>query len=369
MSTKKKISIGTNIVEGPWGGGNQFAKSLSEHLRIKGWTVIADLADPDIDIILMTEPRLTSATSAYNQLQISKYVFRHPGTVVVHRINECDERKKTNYVNRYLARANKTADHTVFISKFLMELFTGQGYFKNKKLSYIRNGGDPNLFNRTGKISWDGRSAIKIVTHHWAYNYFKGFDIYDKLGRLKSVKGHNIDFTYIGRIPKNIDTGRAEVIDPLFGKELAEELKNHHIYVTGSINEPAGMHHIEGVMCGLPVLYRNSGALPEYCSGFGVMFEGPADFEEKLLELIDNYPYYYKQLDSYPYNSEYMCKNYESLFLELLSSRNNKFDPKRRSKYFSIFINEAFQQFFEKILFKLKKLKKIRKVFNAKKIV
>ena len=49
-----KISIGSNIIEGPWGGGNQFALSLSRYLKGKGWEVITDLRDDDIDIILLT---------------------------------------------------------------------------------------------------------------------------------------------------------------------------------------------------------------------------------------------------------------------------------------------------------------------------
>ena len=40
-------------------------------------------------------------------------------TVVVHRINECDERKNTDYVNKSLIKANKVADHTVFVSSWL----------------------------------------------------------------------------------------------------------------------------------------------------------------------------------------------------------------------------------------------------------
>jgi hypothetical protein len=65
-----KISIGSNIIKGPWGGGNRFAISLSAYLKNKGWDVTTDLSDPDIDIILMTEPRITSKTGAYNQRQI-----------------------------------------------------------------------------------------------------------------------------------------------------------------------------------------------------------------------------------------------------------------------------------------------------------
>jgi len=31
------------------------------------------------------------------------------------------------------------------------------------------------------------------------------------------------------------------------------------------MNEPEEMRHIEGAMCGLPLLLRNSGALLKYC--------------------------------------------------------------------------------------------------------
>ena len=47
-----KISIGTNIKEGPWGGGNLFVKNISSFLQKNGHKVIYDLTDPDIiDII------------------------------------------------------------------------------------------------------------------------------------------------------------------------------------------------------------------------------------------------------------------------------------------------------------------------------
>ena len=45
-------------------------------------------------------------------------------------------------------------------------------------------------------------------------------------------------------------------VKPLSGKNLSDELKTNHIYLTGSLNEPSGNHHIEGAQCGLPVIYR-----------------------------------------------------------------------------------------------------------------
>jgi len=336
-----KLSIGSNIIKGSWGGGNRFAVSLFNYLIEKNWEVTADLKDKDIDIILMTEPRRTSQTSAYNQVQISKYLIKKPDTIVVHRINECDERKNTRYLNKYLVRANKVADYTIFISNFLENLFKSQGFFHNKNHSVIRNGADRSIFNRDGKKKWDGKSSVKVVTHHWGANYNKGFDIYKKLDLIDSIGGRKIEFSYIGRTPENFKFKNCKVIASLTGNELSEELKSNHLYVTGSINEPAGMHHIEGAMCGLPLLYRNSGALPEYCRDFGVIFNGLEDFEEKFIELIENYEYFYNRLNKYPYDSNFMCQKYEEIFLRLLQKRKIFSQAKRRFKFLVIFIKEV----------------------------
>ena len=43
-----KISIGANLFEGPWGGGNLFVKNLSEHLLSNGHEVVFDLFSNDI---------------------------------------------------------------------------------------------------------------------------------------------------------------------------------------------------------------------------------------------------------------------------------------------------------------------------------
>ena len=203
--------------------------------------MINDLKEKDIDIILMTEPRRTSETSRYNQLQIARYLLKKPDTIVVHRINECDERKNTNYVNKYLARASRVSDFTVFISKFLMELFLKQGYFTAKKVNYIRNGADENIYNRTGKLPWDKKSKLKLVTHHWAYNYFKGFDIYNKLDKLKVLGNHEIEFTYIGRIPDKVEFENIHVKEPLFGKELALE---NYVALAGQVDFLVYPHQI-----------------------------------------------------------------------------------------------------------------------------
>ena len=119
-----KISIGTKTKDGPWGGGNLFAINLKNFLEDKGLTVINNLNHDDIDIILITEPRKTSESSAFTHQQVINYLkYVNNESLIVHRINECDERKNTNYINKYIIEANKVADYTIFVSTWLKNLY------------------------------------------------------------------------------------------------------------------------------------------------------------------------------------------------------------------------------------------------------
>jgi len=313
-----KVSIGTNVKDGPWGGGNLFAINLTNYLVNKNHKVVYNLNDDDIDIILLTEPRKTSESSAFTHIDVNNYLkYENKNSIVIHRINECDERKNTDNVNKYLISVNKSADFTVFVSTWLMNLFNDQGLTqKNKKV--ILAGANKEIFNHDDHNSWDKKGKLKIVTHHWGANWNKGFETYTQLDEMigKEEWQNKIEFTYIGNLPKNFKFENSNHVEPLSGKKLADEIKKNHIYVTGSLNEPSGNHHIEAAQCGLPILYIDSGGIPEYCDDFGVKFN-PTNFESKLKEMYENYDVYHKKMLTYPFNSEKMCNDYVQLFEEL----------------------------------------------------
>lgn len=317
-----KVAIGAKIQNGPWGGGNQFANSLNNYLLQRGVNVVFDLKSKDVDIILLTEPRSNLKISAFSDIDIIKYLMNiNKNAIVVHRINECDERKGTKMVNELLSLSNRCADYTVFISNWLREKLENQRPF-SKKYSVVLNGADTNIFNNKKYIKWNKNEKIKIVTHHWGGNWMKGFDVYKHLDNLLGMQPYKdmMSFTYIGYLPNGFEFNNSTYIQPLSNNELAHCLSQHHIYLTGSQNEPAGMHHIEGALCGLPILYRNSGALPEYCNGYGVMFDS-TDFEEKLWEIRAKYDFLVNRMKSYPYTADEMCKSYYDLFLQLLDQQ------------------------------------------------
>ena len=137
-----KVSIGSIIKDGPWGGGNLFVKNLKTHLLSKNHKVVHDLGDNDIDLIFMTEPRKTSESSAFTSREVHDYLkFKKQDAMVVHRINECDERKQTRGVNKFYIKANKIADHTIFVSQWLKDIYIKSG-FSSEENSVIMAGAD-----------------------------------------------------------------------------------------------------------------------------------------------------------------------------------------------------------------------------------
>ena len=318
-----KIAVGFRIQDGPWGGGNRFVTNLVEALMSHGDTVVFALDDPDIDVILILDPRRRHKSVTFSVGDVLRYLlFRNPRTLAVHRINECDERKNTRRMNRLLWRANYCADYTVFVGTWLKDLPLWQNG-PDARSRVITNGADARVFKSDGWRAWSGEGPLKLVTHHWGGNWMKGFDVYQRLDEMlmePDWKGQ-IEFTYIGNLPKGFIFRNAAYVPPLDGEALANELRSHHAYITASINEPGGNHQNEGALCGLPLLYRRSGCLPEYCDGYGISFD-ESDFEMRLRQFINQYQSLAAAMRGYPHTAERTCKKYLALFDELINSRD-----------------------------------------------
>lgn len=315
-----KVAIGYRVQDGPWGGGNRFAKALAEALVARGDRVVFDLADPDIDVLLMTDPRSRSPNVSFAAGACLRYLRRRPEAIVMHRINECDERKGTATMNRRLRTANYAADHTVFIATWLKEL----DLWRHGEWSVVLNGADAGLFRADRNTAWDRKGPLKLVTHHWGGNRLKGFDVYEAIDRLIATPTwkSRLAFSYVGNLPKDVHLANARVVAPLDGEALAAELADHHVYITASINEPAGMHHIEGALSGLPLLYRESGALPEYCRGFGESFADPQNFHHALGRMMQGYERHKAAMPGYRHTARRMVAGYLDVIDELHARRH-----------------------------------------------
>lgn len=328
-----KVSLNVKFLEGPYGGGMQFANSLKQFLTDQGDVVTNTLEDDDIDIILHIAPLPFQEICSYSYIDAALYQSKHPKTAIILRVNECDERKETHFMNQSLIQAGNYVDGVVFISTWLKELFENQGFRKNIPSRVIFNGADTSIFNMAGKKKWHAGEKMKVVTHHWGGNLMKGHDIYillDKLLTEDETISSKFEFTFIGNLPENVQYAHTNIIPPLSGKELGEELKKHHVYVTATRNEPAGMHHIEGALCGLPLLFLNSGALPEYCQKFGIMFQ-KEEFRESLLKIYSTYDEYFERIPLYSNTAREMSRQ----FREFLTEVKTAVEKRQKSPYSS----------------------------------
>ncbi len=325
-----RIAINFRLKKGPWGGGNRFTASLVEALEARGDVVCQSLKCPDIDLILLMDPRRRHPSVTFTPGAVLRYLlFRNSQALVIHRINECDERKNTRGMNSQLRRANYCADHTVFVGSWLRQLDLWQNEAHSRS-QVITNGADSTVFNSHGWQPWKGQGPLKLVTHHWGGNWMKGFDIYQRLDAMMGEPEwqNKIEFTYIGNLPRGFVFRNARYVAPLDGEALAGELRSHHAYVTASINEPGGNHQNEGALCGLPLLYRRSGCLPEYCTGFGVSFD-EIDFGVRLQQFFASYDELVAVMRSYPHTSERMCASYLSLFDQMMLNREQILSTRR----------------------------------------
>ena len=319
-----KIAIGYEIQNGPYGGGNSIVLSFQKYFTKAGHEVVFNINDNDVDVILITDPRSRSPSISFSAGAVLRYLWlKNKNAIVIHLLQDCDERKNTKTMNLRQRIANYCADHSVVVGTWMLDLNLFRKEHK-KNCTAILNGGRKEIFVNNKKHHWNKTSPLRLITHHWGGNWMKGFDVYRVIDDyLESEKNREmLEFTYIGNVPNGFKFSNVRHLQPMDSKSLSDELNKHHVYITASLNEPAGLHHIEGAMCGLPILFRNSGALPEYCSDYGVMFDGPGDVIEKIQEIKGKYAILYNALAEYPFTEEKMTTEYLYLFECLLNKKN-----------------------------------------------
>jgi len=302
-----KILFNRKPKEEPYGGGNQFLNELVDYLKIKNHNVVFDLQD-DIDILFVMDPRADNISNISINDMI-KYRYSSPKTKILHRVNECDARKNTNFIDEILLQTMNVSDSVVFISKWLQDYFRSSGF--NKNSSVIYNGCNLQLFNPEKDKNINKK--IKLVTHHWSDNWMKGFDIYTEIDKYLN-NANNFEFTYIGRYNSSYSPKNTNIISPLYGKKLGDELKKYDVYVTASRFEPCGMHHIEAAASGLPVLYhRDSGGINECAKKHGEEFYNFKSFLINLNTISNNIKAYRSRIDYNQLSIENVCHDFENI--------------------------------------------------------
>jgi glycosyltransferase involved in cell wall biosynthesis len=302
---------------GPYGGGNQWLNQLSGYLKRCGYRVQYHL-DRSVDCVAGTHAGLSGAL-AFSYADVLREKEKNPRLVCLQRINDNDARKGTDAMDRVLAEANRAADHTVFVSDWLRDYHLSRWFDVARPHSVILNGADPSIFHPIGAATWKSGARLRLVTHHWSDNMSKGFELYAKIDEvIASGQLRDAEIWVVGRWPEQIRWRSAKTFGPRVGGSLAELLRQCHVYVTGSKHEPGAMHPVEGLQCGLPLLYqRETGGTVELGRKYGV--EMSEDTVESITRIRDDYETLRKRVLADPPSGDAMCLQYRRLIQRLIA--------------------------------------------------
>lgn len=317
VPTVGRIVFNMQPLERPWGGGNWWLAQVVSHLRESGYDVRFDL-DGTADCIVVVDPRV-GGNVGFGADEIEAYRKLHPAARCLHRINECDLRKGTNEIDALLADANRVADHTVFISNWLRDYHAERWFDLSRPHSVVHNGADPQIFHPVGSAELSAGETMRLVTHHWSDNPMKGFDVYQDVDRLIAAgELRAVELRVIGRWPSACVWRSARTFPPTTGRELADLLRQCHVYLTASRWEPGGMHHVEGAQCGLPVLYHeDGGGIVELARRYGVGYRD--DVAGAVGEMRERYGELRKRVLELAPSGDVMCAGYRELIQSLLA--------------------------------------------------
>lgn len=289
---------------------------LSAYLRRCGYETVFDLSSK-VECVMGTHAGLSKdLTFSYDDVLRAKE--RNPRLRCIQRINDNDVRKGTSEMNPLLARANRAADHTVFVSEWLRDHHAADWFDAAKPHSIILNGADPAVFHPLGAPVWQPGQPLRFCTHHWSDNMAKGFDVYQEMDRqIAAGTLKDVELWIIGRWPAGLKWQSAKTFPPCSGDALASLLRQCHACVTASRFEPGAMHPVEAMQCGLPLLYhRDSGGTVELGQQFGVLLS--EDLASSIEELKAKYSALRHAVLQRAPSGDGMCAQYRHLIQSVL---------------------------------------------------
>jgi hypothetical protein len=319
MKKKIFINLKPNKEISSNGGGNFFVINLEKYLKENNFKVTYDLEE-NIDLIFIIDPRKNNAfNKKFGLEEILEYKKKNPNTILIYRVNENDIKREISIdIEPILVNTMKSVDYVVFVSEWLQKYFIDKYKLSIKSTSII-NGCDIKHFYIKKKDEKFKNNKIRLVTHHHSSNYLKGFHIYNEIDKLLE-KRKDIEFTFIGNYNEKYKPKNIKLLPSCSGKKLGDLLRNNDIYLTATQYEPGAMHYVEGLSCGLPVLYCvNGGGAHEVCKVAGEEYNDINSMLVKMDLIKKNYEKYLSNIDYEYLGSNRCCTNYLNLIIELLN--------------------------------------------------
>jgi glycosyltransferase involved in cell wall biosynthesis len=300
---------------GAYGGANAFLRTLVAELERRGVRTTADPSEA-FDVGL-----LNALTEGLDLDAVRRLAER--GRPLVHR--------KTGYLGRgsvgqraivggvVLGDAQQVAfdpfvAHTIFQSRYSRDVFVAAGH--RGQSSVIHNGVDEEIFNvrrrrllrgARRRAFWRRGEPIRVVISSWSSDENKGFPEYRRIDGLLAGRG-DVHVTLVGRAPADAGFRHIRVLGPRGPRRLADVLRREHVVLQLAQWETCSNALLEGLNCGLPAVYLDSGANAEIAAPYGVAYEG--DLFAALEALLPRYVEIVARLPENPYRIRLVADRY-----------------------------------------------------------
>lgn len=307
------------------GGAHSFLRALRRELKKKG-IVFTNRVDGDFDVALLN--------ALTNRLDIGMVKRIHEkGRPIIHRKvgysvsgSEAMRQVVSGVVegDRRQIEFSSYITHTVFQSEYSRDVFFSEGF--RGPYTLIANGADKDTFNRMVRpkiFGWSrqrrgyrqGSSGFRFAIVTWSKDMNKGFDDY-KLFDQALDEMPDVEIWFIGRKPSNIKFKNIRVFRPRRHTSLAKKLKQCDGFIQMARNETCSNALLEGICCGLPVIFKDSGSTSQFASRYGVEYKG--DPQGSMRELMYGHELLVRDIDDFPYSIQESANKYFELLNEVL---------------------------------------------------
>ena len=269
------------LVNGPYGGGNQFAKALKNHFVSRG--MYGDSLEKSNVVIINGFP--FRDFSIFSKIFIWK--LNAPDRIVLSRIDgpvsKIRHSKDSDKFDKAIFEfCNIASDGAIIQSNWsLQETIKHYAFKNNCPIEIISNSCNPAYFFKK-KITSKTKKKLSLIATSWSTNPHKGFSTYKWLD--SKINFNKIDFKIISDISFKYNNIR--VFKTVNQKKLGDILRESDIYISCSRVESCSNSVLEALHCGLPAITPNSSSHPEFNPFKELLYKN----KYHLLEIINALP-------------------------------------------------------------------------------
>jgi hypothetical protein len=299
-------------VRGPYGGANSFLRALRKALRRRG-VVVHDEPDARFDVALVNAlTQDIDRTFVERLAEGGPLVHRKVG----YRVSGSDEMRRVVdgvvHGDRLQIDFSPWLAHSIFQSRYSSDVFHASGF--DGPSTVIHNGVDEEIFNLTERRPlgrarprtwWNGTEPFRVVISTWSTDANKGFAEYRE---IDAALGDEIEVRLVGRVPPGLHFRRIRLLRARSGHRLAAVLKRQHSLLQLARHETCSNALLEGINCGLPAIYLESGSNGELAAEYGVPWNG--SLPEAVERLKERYRDAIGRIPENPYRVEPVADRY-----------------------------------------------------------